>query len=125
MQIFERRDTGMRSLLVAAAAIVLIAGLRAASDVIVPFLASAVIAVMFLPAVAWLQRKRLPDWLAVTLVFLGVLGVFAGLTVGLGASVADFNSNLDDYGDGLNERFKGPVAFITEKMNANYWHGIR
>jgi len=117
MEIFQRRDTGMRTLLVAAAAVVVIAGLKAASAVIVPVLASALIAVLFIPAVSLLQRMKVPDWAAVPLVFVGVVGLFSLLSIWLGSSISEFNAKVDTvYAPGLKERFEQPIAEIERVL---------
>ena len=106
----------MRTLLVAAAAVVVIAGMRAASDVIVPVLASALIAVLFIPAVTFLQRLKVPDWASVPLVFVGVVGLFTLMSIGVGSSVSEFNANLEGYGVALQERFEQPLAFAKKHL---------
>ena len=50
-------------LLGSAALIVVIAGLRAAQSLVVPFLIAAFIAVVCAPALQWLQRKGVAEWL--------------------------------------------------------------
>ena len=121
MGLTSRSDTGLRALLVAAAFVVVVAGLKAAAAVIVPVLASGLVAVLFIPAVAWLQRRRVPDWAAVPLVFLGVLVVFGGLSAGLGKSISDFNDNLEGYGDALEERFGSTLTWVSARLEP---HGV-
>jgi len=116
MEIFQRSDRGMRTLLVAAAFVVVVAGLRAAQSVFVPVLSSALVAVLFLPAMLWLQRRRVPDWAALTIVFLAVLGLFALLTLGVGKSISDFNEQLPSYGAKLQDRMGGLVVHLNELL---------
>jgi predicted PurR-regulated permease PerM len=116
MEIFKRTDTGMRSLLVAAALVVVISGLRASQALVVPLLASAMIAILFLPAMSWLQRRRLPDWLALTIVLTGVLALFSLVTMGVGKSIADFNERLPQYTRDLTERYGDSLAALKEKL---------
>jgi predicted PurR-regulated permease PerM len=59
-----------------------------------------------------------PDWAAVSLVFVGVVALFAGLTMGLGASVADFNASIDDFGGKARDRFRQPIEIVTEFLAA-------
>jgi AI-2 transport protein TqsA len=88
---------GVRVLITGASLCVLVAGLRAAEPIVVPVLFSAFLAVLAHPPVKWLQSKRVPDWLAVTIVFLGVIGGFTGLSVLIGNSIASFSENLPEY----------------------------
>lgn len=76
----------VRALLGAAAFVVVIAGLRAASTVIVPVLLAAFFAVNLAPVLQVLQRL-LPFAAALAVVLLIQLGVFAVLSIGLGGSL--------------------------------------
>ena len=69
----------LRILLIIACIVVLIAGLQAASAIILPILVAVFLAVICTPPVTWLQRKGLPDWAAVLTVFLVVLVAFVVL----------------------------------------------
>ena len=51
-------------LLTAAAFVVVVAGMRAAESIVVPFLLSVFIAIISAPSLFWLERKGLPRWLA-------------------------------------------------------------
>lgn len=93
----EKRAIGLRVLITGASLCVVIAGLRAAGSIVVPVLFSAFLAVLATPAVNWLQARRLPDWLAVTLVFVGVIGAFAGVSLLIGNSVSNFSDRIPEY----------------------------
>ncbi|PRQ05792.1 AI-2 transport protein TqsA [Enhygromyxa salina] len=93
----EKRAIGLRVLVTGASVCVVVAGLRAAGPIIVPVLFSAFLAVLAIPPVTWLQKKRLPDWLAVTIVFLGVIGGFTVVSMLIGNSVASFSENIPEY----------------------------
>ena len=58
----QQRETerGARFLVVAASLIVVVAGLRSASQLILPFLTAVFLAVVSLPVMGWLQRRKLP-----------------------------------------------------------------
>ena len=55
-----QRDTGIRFLIVAACVVVIIAGLRAAAPIILPFLIAVFLAVVNVPLMNWLMRNRVP-----------------------------------------------------------------
>lgn len=90
-------STPLKVLLVGAAFVVVVAGMRAAESVLVPFLLSVFIAVISTPFLFWLQRMRVPSMVAVML----IIGVIVALAVGLGvlvsSSIDDFISNLPIY----------------------------
>ncbi len=90
-------STPLKVLLVGAAFVVIVAGMRAAEAILVPFLLSIFIAVITTPFLFWLQRLRVPSMVAVIL----IIGVIVALVVGLGilisSSLDDFLSNLPIY----------------------------
>lgn len=116
MEIFRRTDTGMRSLLIAAAIVVVIAGMKASQPIVLPLLGAAMIAILFVPAIAWLQEKRLPDWLALSIVLVGVLAAFALVTVGVGRSVVGFKEALEGYQEQLALRYGNLLGTIEANL---------
>ena len=94
----------MRFLVVAASTIVVVAGLREASEILLPFLSALFIAVVSLPVMAWLQRHRVPTWLAVMLTVLAAAGVVSVLGVVVGQAVGEFAQVVAD--SQYNQRFE-------------------
>ena len=90
----EQQERGARFLVVAASLIVVVAGLRFASQLLLPFLTAVFLAVVSLPIMVWLQRRRLPTPLAVfstvalAAAVVSVLGVVVGRSVNELADVA-------------------------------------
>ena len=79
----SHRDTGIRFLLVAACVVVIIAGLRAAAPIILPFLIAVFLAVVNVPLMNWLMRNRVPKSIAVVLTILfGLAGIAVSLPGG-------------------------------------------
>ena len=112
----QRRDIGtpMRLLLVAACVVVLVAGLRAASSILIPFLVAIFIAAISLPLLTWLQR-RLPMIVAVLgtilmdLLVLALVGYLVGSTANqVAGEMGEIQSTLtmwiEDGGEWLEER---------------------
>lgn len=98
-----RRDAGLRFLVAAACIVVVIAGLRAAAALILPFLIAVFLAVVNVPLMNWLVRMRVPKPLAVLLTVLAaasVIGVLVGL---LAQSVNQLTEALPSYRDRLGE----------------------
>lgn len=104
----------MRLLLVAACVVVLVAGLRAASSIMVPFLVAVFIAAISLPVLSWLQR-RLPMIVAVLgtilmdLLVIALAGYLVGSTANqVAGEMGEIQSTLtewiEDGGDWLEER---------------------
>ena len=102
-------------LVAVAALFVVIAGLRQAQPIVVPFLLSAFIAIICAPPVAWLERKRMPTGLAIAIVagFMCVVGVLVVTFVS--ASVNDFIGQLPYYEMRLKEE-TGALIILGEKL---------
>jgi len=84
--------------------IIIVAGLRAASDLLVPFLLAAFIAIIISAPMFWLRQKKVPTILALLIVITGVLiGVFLVVAL-IGTSVDDFSKNLPQYQEQLKEK---------------------
>ncbi len=75
----SRPRLGARTLVVGAAVVVVLAGLKAAQSLIIPFLLALFLAIICFPAVSWMTSKRVPVGLAVLVgrgrAACGVLGV--------------------------------------------------
>jgi AI-2 transport protein TqsA len=87
----------MRFLLAAAGIVIVVAGMRAAAPILVPFLLAAFLAVICAPPVFWLQRRRVPAALAVALVAVAILAVELVVVALIGTSVDDFHRALPGY----------------------------
>jgi predicted PurR-regulated permease PerM len=108
----QNRAIGLRVLITGASLCVVIAGLREAGPILVPVLFSAFLAVLAVPPVNWLQSKKLPDWLAVTIVFLGVIGTFVVVSMLIGNSIASFSENLPEYQARLASMMAGGITWL-------------
>ncbi len=97
----------LRFLLAAAGFVVVVAGMRAAGSILVPFLLAVFVAVICAPPVFWLQRRRVPAALAVAIVAIGILAVELVLVAIIGASVDDFYRALPGYQVRLQEEMVG------------------
>ncbi len=97
----EPAHIGFRTLLTLAALVVVVAGLKAAGPLLLPFFVAVFLSILSAPPVLWLERKGWPDWSAVLVVMLGVFGLlmtFAGL---VGASLRGFEEALPRYRERL------------------------
>ena len=93
----KRPDQGTRFLVVAASIIIVIAGLRQASQLVLPFLTAVFLAVVSFPVMAWLQRKKVPIPLAVLITVVAAAGVVSVLGVAVGRSVNEFAQVAPQY----------------------------
>lgn len=91
------QGSALRIALGMAAFTIIVAGMKAASDLIVPFLLAAFIAIICAPAVNWLKSRGLPMWLALAVV-VSAVALFGALIVSiLGTSISSFSKQLPEY----------------------------
>jgi predicted PurR-regulated permease PerM len=102
MSAAPERSAAARFLVIAASTVVLIAGLRAAQSLIIPFLLAVFLAIICSPAVIWLHRRRVPRVLAILLVVVALMGVLTGVGALVGGSVNDFIESVPTYQGRLN-----------------------
>ena len=72
------RPSAGQALLTIAALVVIIAGLKLAAPVMVPLCLAVLFSILVAPSVLWLERHRVPGWLAVLLVSLAMMLVLLG-----------------------------------------------
>lgn len=93
----NRTKAAWRGLVAIAAFVVIIAGMRAAADIIVPFLLAISIAIIFLPPLAWMRRHHVPTALAIVIVFLAVIVAITGVGALIGNSITHIVEDLPEY----------------------------
>ncbi|GAB6067241.1 AI-2E family transporter [Methylothermus subterraneus] len=107
------QSAGHRWLFTLAALMVVIAGLRAAAEILVPFLLSVFIAILLWPLVEWLYRHRVPAWLAILIAVLGLMVLMIVLGVFVGKSIDSFIGNLPYYQSRLQANTAGLIAWLN------------
>lgn len=97
-----------------ASLVIILAGIKTASPVIVPFILSVFIAIICNPALTWLTAKRVPKGLAIALIISFV--VLAGMWLAnlVGKAVNDFSSQLPAYQAQLTEQFGGLSSQLAQ-----------
>lgn len=102
---------GSRALLTAASTIVVIAGLKAAQSLVIPFLIATFLAILCSPVVIWLQRRRVPTVVAILLVVVVVIGVLSAFGAVLGGSVKEFTNSIPEYQERVNAMARSSLAW--------------
>ncbi len=103
---------GGRALVSLAAFVVVVAGLKAATTIAVPFLFAVFLTVLATPSLLWIERRGIPPAIAVipvVLVLLGALALFGAL---LTASLDRFADELPVYRAALEAMFVGGIDFL-------------
>jgi len=86
-----------RGLIVTAALIIVIAGMREAAAILVPFLLAIFIAVISYPLMRSLQDKGLPESLSLLLVSVLEVLIGSSLMILIGSSLTEFSQTLTEY----------------------------
>ena len=100
----NQQQATARGAMVIAAVVIIIAGMREASAILVPLLLAVFIAVIGGPPAFWLKRKGVPSSLAVLAVVLVMLGIGIGMGAVLSTSLNGFYQQMDSYKASLNQQ---------------------
>jgi AI-2 transport protein TqsA len=93
---------GLRVLATLACVVVVIAGLRAASSLMLPLLVAVFLAILSVPPMRRLQNVGVPTGLAIAIVVILAFGIVTLVTAVIGTSVRQFQDSLPFYRDRLN-----------------------
>ncbi|MDX1433411.1 MAG: AI-2E family transporter [Gammaproteobacteria bacterium] len=113
MSISATRASAPTLLVTMAALVVVVAGLRAAEEIIVPFLLAVFIAVVCSPPLLWLERMGLPMWAALLVVVAVIVAAAVGLSAIIGNSIRDFTGDLPVYKERLDEYGSAVYGWLT------------
>lgn len=129
MESLQGMGAPLRFVLGLACFVVVVAGMKAAADVLVPFLLSSFIAILCVPPLFWLQNKGLPTALAVLIVATMFVLIALIISAVVGASVSDFINQLPHYQQKLqneklsvlqwlaNQGIDAPMAVLKDQIN--------
>ncbi len=93
---------------------VVLAGIKAASVIIIPFILAAFIAIVCNPLITFFGRYRIPKGVSVVLVVLMIVGLGVSLGGLVGQSVNDFSQQLPEYKAQLKEEFVWLVDLASQ-----------
>lgn len=102
----------LRILLIGASFVIIVAGMKAAQAILVPFLLSVFIAIISGPLLFWFCRKGLPMWVSLVFVIMIVLSVGILISIMVGTSLNDFSRSLPFYQERLQERFSAIFSLL-------------
>lgn len=97
-----------------AAFVIIVAGMKAAEVILVPFLVAAFIALICGPPMFWMQTKGVPSAVALLIVVAAILGVGVGIAALVGSSLNDFTVAMPDYQERLREQTQALLAWTDE-----------
>src|SRR6266571_416789 len=100
----------LRYMLAAAAIVIIVIGLKYASDVLAPIFFATTLAILFTPALWWLEKKGLPAWLALLVMVLALGGFIIVLIIILTFSLEQLALRLPVYQELLLQRIDAFTA---------------
>jgi predicted PurR-regulated permease PerM len=114
----EKTHPLSRFILIAAAVVIIVWSLVQAQSVVVSFLVSLFLAVLATPPVLWLERKKLPVALAVSLVVVGLILFLLLIGAVVGTSINSFYDALPQYQARIGERVDAFRNFLASRRIA-------
>jgi len=108
------QSQAVKLLVIAASFVIIVAGMKAAESIIVPFLLALFIAIITSPPYFWLQEKGLPKAFSMLIVIFAFLFVISIIGLLIGTSINDFTSKLPLYETKLRSQIQGVIAWLTE-----------
>lgn len=108
------RGFGSQSLLTIAALVVIVAGLRQADTLLPPFLVAVLLSVLVAPVVLWLEERRLPAPVAVTIALVFVFAALVGFGALLTTAFAGYEEALPGYRSAMAERTTSALVWSRE-----------
>lgn len=111
-----QRNTLIQFLLACAALVIILAGIKAASEIVVPFLLSLFIAIICSPLIKWMTNRNMPHWLAISILFLAILLIFFFLIGLINSSIREFSQSIPQYKLLLSERLNH-LIMLAKKWN--------
>jgi predicted PurR-regulated permease PerM len=109
------KPSAAQLLTTAAAFVIVVAGMKAATPIVVPFLLSVFIAVISAPPLFWLERRGLPRPLALLTVIAAIVAVGTAITVVVGQSVKSFTANVATYKERLAAQASGLFEWLEAR----------
>ncbi len=106
-------NTSLNTILILAAIVIIVAGMKVSSPILVPVLLAIFIATLSAPPLLWLERKGLPTILALLVVISMILAVGLALASLVGKSINDFQIQLPIYEQRLEALFVASQATLV------------
>ncbi|WP_366522536.1 AI-2E family transporter [uncultured Psychromonas sp.] len=106
-------STAARTALYFSALVISLAGIKVAAPIVVPFLLSLFVAIICNPAINYLERKRIPRGLAITIVIMTIFSLFIVLGGVVGAAVNDFRKAIPTYEAQLSEQITWLIDWLA------------
>ena len=104
-----------RAIMVSAALVIVIAGMKQAAPLLVPFLLSVFIAVICFPLMCKFQQIGFSKALSLTLVMLLVMSIGVALTLLIGSSLTDFSRMVPEYQQKISAEWADVLQWLSNR----------
>jgi len=113
-----------RIAIIGAAVVIILAGIRAATPILGPFLVAVFFAMITAPVMAWLTHRGVPRVLAAGTVVTGLIAVLVGTTLFLGAALTGFILSLPQYEKALEAQVAVLADYGIDPASIRVWDYI-
>ena len=116
-----------RFLLLTAAFVIVVAGIKAAESLLVPFLLSLFIAIISSPLLSFMKRFGLPNSLAIMAIIVLIVIFGTAIVAIVGSSIDNFRADLPEYQQkllSLTDNLQRKLASIGIQINPAQWREI-
>ncbi|NBI40284.1 AI-2E family transporter [[Haemophilus] felis] len=101
----------LKTLLVCAALVIILAGVKSAVEIVVPFLLALFIAIICSPLVKFMTKRKIPLWLAISILLALILVIFFSFLGLINSTVKEFTASIPEYRLLLADRVNAFLAF--------------
>jgi AI-2 transport protein TqsA len=98
-----------------AALIIIFAGVIYAKSIITTFLLALFISIICEQPISWLEKKKVPRWLALLFVIFGMIFLFFAFALLIGGTLSSFTGNLSKYESTLTSLSNSFLQYLNEK----------
>ncbi|NOR88151.1 MAG: AI-2E family transporter [Bacteroidales bacterium] len=97
-----------------AAFFIIIAGIMYAQSMVTQILMALFVSIICAQPIAWLQKKKVPQGLAITLTFIGIITIFIGFGELISSSLSSFSQDAPKYEENLRDMGKTVIIFAED-----------
>lgn len=121
-----QQNTLTRIFITTAAIVIILAGIKFAAEIVIPFLLSLFIAIICSPVIRFMTARKVPLWLAISLLFVLFMTIFLFLAGLINSTIREFTLSIPQYKILLSERLNTlmqlaqrwdiPIVFSREQI---------
>ena len=108
------KSSGTKFIIALAAFVIVIAGMREAKSILVPFIFALFISIILYSPFFWLNRRGIPKALALLMIVIGILALGSLMGTLIGTSINQFSQDLPIYEKMLENKTASFVSWISE-----------